>query len=388
MIKMSINTNSQALQTTIPLTPTARQMYAILMASLFVISMVLVPWGTADAAKTAVKFHPGHYMAIINSDKDNPNYIARVHSELKKTPALRGVVVRYRWEELESKKGDYDFRSMDKLLAGLAKQKKRLIVIVQTKTFKPKDALVPNYLKAKQYDGGIFPFHDHGDSKSKIKGHNVKLWNNQVRDRLGKLINAMGQHYNAHPYFEGIGLQETAMGQPIKAISSNQRKLYYDNLVKINKQIRSSFPNTMSTQLINHPRSIVKSMVTQLKGTGTTIGVPDVWLDEKGLSFDGRENKGIYTYYPGLAGKTPLLVQVERRNYLNSRRDGKGFKPSLQKINDFAKKDLKTNYLVWTRNSESIKKVLEFLNFRGQTRDPAGGLSKKCPSVYPSCKTN
>ncbi len=399
MIKINTNTNNQALQTTIPLTPTATksrinaslsitagQMHAILMASLFVISMVLVPWGTTYAANTAVKWHPGHYYGILNKRKDEPRYLKNVYRELKETPALRGVHIGYRWAELESKKGDYDFTSIDKRLAELAKQKKRLIIRLQTKSFTPERVITPNYLKAKLYEGGEFAFSASGGSQ-KVKGHNIKLWNNQVRDRLVQLIRAMGKHYNSHPYFEGIGLEETAMGQPIKAISSNQRKQFYDNLIIVNKEMRKSFPNTMTIQSVNYPRPILKSFVGQLKEMGTSLGGPDVRPGDYGLNVKGESNTpdGVYSYYPKLSGIVPLVPSVMPSNYINTRHDRKGHRPTVSELLSFARDELKATHIIWSRSHRYYSKVLETLNWRDQTRDPAGGLDTTCPKKYSSC---
>ena len=395
-----MNTNTQAISTTISFTLTAtkprvnsnfpivtKQMPAILMASLFVISMILVPWGTAYAANTAIKWHPGHYYGIINSQKDDPKYLANVYRELNETKALRGLKIPMTWAQLERGKGDYDFRSIDRHLARLAAENKRLVIVLQTKSFKPEVALVPDYLKAEKYEGGQFAISDYGDSTNAIKGHNIKLWNGSVRYRLVQLVRALGEHYNLHPNFEGIGLEETALGQPLVAISREQFDGFYENLLGVNKKMRIHFPNTMTFQFTNYPRGMLESFVDGLKNMGTSLGGPDVRLDDPGLFLKDQPNSpdGVYSYYPKLSGIVPLTPSVMPNNYLNTRYDGAGYKPTVQQLLSFARDDLKANYIFWSRMWESHTRVLEMLNSRDQTKDPAGGLDPTCPSKYPSC---
>ena len=154
LLSAAINTN---------LSIAAKQLYAYII--LIVLFTVLVPWKTVYAADTQtppvitpVKWHPGHYYTLMSAGKNNPKHLTQIYKELKETPALRGVQIRYEWAELESAEGVYNFTSIDQRLAELTAQKKRLIVLLQIKSFDPKTALVPNYLKAEIYDGGVFPF--------------------------------------------------------------------------------------------------------------------------------------------------------------------------------------------------------------------------------------
>ena len=117
-----------------------KQMQRILIASLFTISMILVPWGTATAQvppSNAVKWHPGHYISMVGDGKYNPDYMTQVYSELQQTPAIRGVMVRYAWGELEKAKDVYDFSNIKKLLTELAAQKKRLVILLEIKDSNP-----------------------------------------------------------------------------------------------------------------------------------------------------------------------------------------------------------------------------------------------------------
>ncbi|PSJ15718.1 glycoside hydrolase, partial [Nitrosomonas supralitoralis] len=105
-----------------------KYVHFLVAALLFIVSMVLVPLTTVAATTdpTSVKWHPGHYYTIMNWGNNNSKYLSVVYSELKATPALRGIQMRYLWAELEKSKGVYDFSSIDKRLAELTARNKRL----------------------------------------------------------------------------------------------------------------------------------------------------------------------------------------------------------------------------------------------------------------------
>lgn len=366
-----------------------KQIKSILTASLFAISMVLVPWGTvtAQVMGDAVKWHPGHYMTLMSYGKDKDFYMNDVYQELASTPALLGIQVRFLWAELEKSKGVYNFALIDKLLKEVTARGKRLIIQVQTKSFHPDWKLVPDYLKTPEYSGGVFPFKTFGNGA--IKGYNIKLYDIEVRNRLIALFNALGKRYNAHPNFEGIGMIESAFGQPAISVSNAQVNAWFDNLLYVHKQMKLQFPNTMTIQELNFPRDQLPDLIKGMKTIGTAIGCPDVWLQEPGLLFPGTKYspKGAYKYYAALSGVIPITPTVELPNYENTRWDESGYKPTISELFNFAKTELKANYVFWTRSPGYYEKVLEILNFNSQKAAPAGGLIAACPSSYPSCFT-
>lgn len=379
IIKTRVNTISAQL---------AKKIHAALMAS-FILSMILAMWGThAIGAVTpnAVKWHPGHYLMLMSYGKNSSYYLQNVYNELEAHSALRGVAVRFTWKELEPAKGVYNFSSIDKHLAEVAARNKRLMILLETKSFKP-IVMVPDYLKTATYEGGVFP---HGTRGSVIQGYNIKLWNTQVRDRLAALIDALGEHLNSHPYFEGLGLQETAMGQPLKPLTTTQTNSYYNNLLSLNQRMRDSFPNTMTFQLTNYPRGILKSFVGGLKEMGAALGAVDIFIQEPGLLFSPTKysSGGLYTYFPQLAGVIPQLAQVELSNYDNTKHDGTGYRPTVTELFNFGRDKLKVNYILWTRSPDYNDDLLRMLDQQAQKSTPSGGLTSTCPASIASCTTD
>jgi len=386
---MKTNNQLLAISSITPNTNTKVKPAHILAASLLlIISMILTPLNVLATTTdpTAVKWHPGHYYTTIKWGNNDSAYFSQVYSEIAATPALRGIQMRYFWSELEKSKGVYDFSSIDKRLAELSARNKRLVIQVQTKSFEPTWNLVPNYLKTAAYENGQFAFSSYGETT--IKGYNIKLWNPQVRDRLIALFEAMGARYNSHPNFEGIGMIESAMGQPIEPISSTQADEFFANMIQVNQKMRLFFPNTMTIQEVNYPRPILNTLVTQLKDMGATLSSPDTFPDEKDLNIKATQynpNQGIYNYYSDFSGMMAMAPTVMRKNYENTRNDGTGTVPTISEILAFARDTLHANYIFWSRIPGYYNQVLETLNLAEQTSDPAGGLSSVCPTAYSSC---
>jgi Beta-galactosidase len=338
-----------------------------------------------------VKWHPGHYVTIMGWGKNSPKYLEDVYAELQATPALRGVQIRYVWAELEPAEGRYDFTSIDQRLAELAAQGKRLVIQVQTKSFDPSWKLVPDYLKAVEYDGGAFTFESEKKGERAAhhttpRGYNIALWNPRVRDRLIALFQALGERYNSHPSFEGIGMIETAFGEPLVSLSADKIDGFYANLLHVHQQMRAQFPNTMTIQEVNYPRPMLQSFLRKLEEMGTALSSPDIFRDERGLSMNTPgAPRGIYTYYPELSGIVPLAPQVMRSNYRNTRGDGTGAVPAVSEILVFVRDELKANYIFWARTPDDFPRVLEMLSKPAQTGDPSGGLASTCPKAYRSC---
>lgn len=328
------------------LSSTCKVLLALLGISL--VSIFPVQYGQA-ATVNPIKWHPGHYTMLVG-DPNNPNLMNEVYTELAETPALRGVVIRFEWSELEKTLGVYNFKSIDARLKELTARNKRLVILLETKSF-DKTKLVPDYLLSAKYDGGVFPIGAYGSNV--VKGYNLKLWNNAVKERLAALITALGKRYDSSPNFEGIGLQETALGNPIKPLTNAQIDSFYKNLIDMDSHMRSQFPHTMVFQFTNYPRPLIKSVVDNLKITGGMLAATDIFMEDPGLLFPGSP-PGIYTYFPKNNGLMPLGAQVEEPNYFNTRHDGKGYKPTIAQILKFAKDNLHVNYLFLDQNSKNL----------------------------------
>lgn len=351
--------------------------------------MMLASTGPALAAPvitTPVKWHPGHYYMLVGSNPTTPYYLDQVYSELEKTPALRGAVIRYEWRELEPTQGKYAFGELRQRMTELAAINKRLIILIETKTFDATSRRVPDYLYTSAYDGGVFAYGASGGS-GKVKGHNLKLWNPKVRERFSALMRALGAEFNGYANFEGIGLQETAIAAPIPAVTKAQADGFYEGYLVVQKAMRDSFPNTMTFQYLNYPRNKLDTLIDGLTSMAGGVGCPDIFIEDEGLNLPATKYtaSGLYPRYPKLLGQVPLVVQVEHGNYLNTKFDNSGRKPSVAELLNFGRDSLKVNYLFWTRTPEYAPAVLKLLNQDKQKANESGGLQTDCPSVFASC---
>lgn len=241
-------------------------------------------------------------------------YLKDLYADLDATPALRGVLLRFTWTELEPTRGNYDFSVIEKHLSELATHHKQLILLVETKSFGyPNEAsIVPDYvLNDPQFEGAVFKFPAgagvmNGQSRTERRGSNLKLWNPQVCERLSALLVALDKRFNTHLQFEALGLQETAMGLSEESTTPQQEDAFFDNLLKLHAQLRTSFPNTVTIQFTNYPVRKLGLLTSRFRIMGPGLGGPDVFVSDRGLNRSG----GVYNYYPKFSGIVPLAPMV------------------------------------------------------------------------------
>lgn len=327
----------------------------------------------------AVKWHPGHYYTVFNNEPE----ALTINEELKANQALRGLQVRFAWSELETTEGLYNFSKIESKLAELAGIKKHLIILLQTKSFAQNVKFVPDYLLTDtKYEGGIYRYGT-SDGKISYKGDNIKLWNSYVRDRLNALVSELGKRFNNEVYFEGMGLSETDLGLPQIPLTSTQKNGYFANLINVNEKMRMAFPNTVTLQSVNYPQDILATLVGGLKTKGAGLSTSGVFPDDPTLA----GTNAIYSYFPKMSGFIPIAPQISYESFNNTSKDGSGHKPTLAELLTYARDNLKSNYIFWSRHKDYNTELLSLLNLDLQKNDPigAGGLKSQCPSVYPSC---
>lgn len=363
----------------------------VLIASLTLMGIITVLGGTKQAVgattpvvTNGVKWHPGHYYAIMNHGKDSSAYLSKVYKELQETPALRGIQISYSWPELEGAEGEYNFSSIAKRLSELSAINKRLVIVIDIKSslgnlVKDGERTVPDYLRTAMSEGGEFACGgpDH-------LGWNIKLWNPFVHERIIALVRALGQHFNSNPHFEGIGLSETAITDPILPLTAIQKNNYYANLLSVQKQMRNYFPNTLTFQFISYPRSILESFTQNLNEIGSGLGGTNVY-PEYLISLYPIYPPNVSSYFQKYSGIMPIIQLVRQSNYENTRADRTGYEPTVYELLSYARNSLKANYIFWTRHPDYYRNVLEMLNMKAQKSTPSGGLNPNCPSVYSSC---
>ncbi|MFT3769131.1 MAG: hypothetical protein QM820_27135 [Minicystis sp.] len=328
--------------------------------------------GVAGTLKAPYKWHPGHYVAPVGSMT-----LDSVLNEIENRPLFRGVQLRYTWRSIEKSKGVYDFSAIHADLDKVQGKHKRLLILLMTKAFGGGKA-APDYLRTPEYEGGVFTY----DSPSN-SGENIKLYVPAVRNRLIKLVQALGAELDQEPYLDRIQFNETSLGQVSPDLTPAQKTAFFDNLLLVHRATVAAFPTTVVTQFVNFPTAYVLPKIpNDLPLSHVALGGPDVFLDNPSL-----DNKA-YTYYPPLSNVVPLSPSVQNEDYEVPYHGGP---VSYQPVPDLyakAKNELKANYICWDARTwvvpgtskvpwTEVKKLVDSL----PQDDPAGGLNRQRPDA-------
>lgn len=338
--------------------------------------------GQVEARVASTKWHPGHYVLLYPKQKE-PEYFYSVMLDLRANPVFRGVQKKYFWNKLEPQKGTYDFSEIRSDLANLARINKQLILTVQAQSFITSEKLVPEYLLAEEYEGGVYPINTG-------RGFNVAYYNTPVQDRLIALVQALGREFDQHPNLEAINFEETSPSRQEPEWHRAYIKKYIDGMMRVAISAKQSFKHTLIIQYVNYPESSLPSVFKTLQTWGVGMGGPDTYQNNKFLA------QGVYSYYPKLAGELPIGVAVDYHNYQSSvGGSGPMDKPSIESIHRFAVSALKPNYMFWLRRTKEPSNgsnywddVLTYFKGMDSRVDPSGGLSANCPKAVTPCSNN
>jgi hypothetical protein len=327
------------------------------------------------AAGATIKWNPGHYVEY--GANANDFVIDAGLRETASMPFVKGIMVRANWSQLEKGKGEYDFSRVDRYLNKAKAKGKRLFLTLGTKTFDGGEA-IPDYMRTAQYSGGAFRI----GTITGTYGENAALYDDDVRDRLIALIQALGRRYNRDNSFEGITFNETAFGKIVKPLSDAQKEKFFANLAKVDTAARQAFPNSVVIQFINYPSNLVPALFTNMKDKGVGMGGPDVFINDPDL------NKSAYRFNPEAKGIVPIGMKVESDCYNAVRHGGPYVQVDVRDIYKFARDKLYANYVFWYRYTDRHNPWQDVLSmFKGEAfpSGGAGGLSASCPSKFANC---
>jgi len=333
------------------------------------------PVSASLVAGSVTKWNPGHYVQFGSNASD---FV--IDAALKETagmPFVKGIMIRASWWQLEKGKGQYDFSRIDRFLAKAKAKNKRLFLMVGTKTFDG-DKAVPDYLRTSQYSGGAFRI---GTIKGTY-GENMALYDDDVRDRLIALMQALANRYNKDNNFEGVAFNETAWGKMVKPLSSTQQKQFFSNFARVDTATRAAFPNSVVIQFINYPANFMPALFENMKDKGVGMGGPDVFINDPALE------RGAYTFNSKAKGVIPIGMKVESDCYNAVEHGGPYTKVDVRKIYSFARDRLHSNYIFWNRYTDKHNPWQDVLKmFKGEAfpTGGTGGLDAACPSKFGSC---
>ena len=334
--------------------------------------------GSAALSDARMKWNPGHYIATGRYDKLG---ILQILDEIKDLPQVKGLMLRYEWPQLETAKGVYDFSRIERDLALVQAAGKRLWIILGTKVFTVGGVAVPDYLRTAEYGGGAFKFSLDGSADR--LGENTALHNANVRDRLIALTTALGARINRHNALEGLTLSETALGQALVPLTEAQRSSFYSNLALVDTATKRAFPNTVTMQFINFPRTYMPGLINSMVSNSVALGGPDILMQDPDLT------TYIYPLYDLAKGKVAVGPSVQPSNYLRTAQNGPLNPPKISDLYAFGRNQLGANYMFWTRSFTGspapYPQVLDFFKSAAFPKDATGGLTATCPSTYTAC---
>lgn len=347
--------------------------------------LLLVHTALGSPVSPESKWHPGHYIYVDNR---------AVTPELLALPHFRGVQKNYNWRTLEPQEGHFDFSTLRTDLALAKKHGRQLVVQLTYKSFARGVRNVPDYLEGAKFGGGVY---------ATIMGsYNPVLWDDAVRARFKALIAALGREFDAHPNLEAVNLPETAPSikegaKPQPGVTPYTENGYFAALKDTMLALRHAFPRTVVIQYTNFPPNLLDQFTDYEKEIGVGMGGPDVYPREDAIS---HPTKGVYRFYPKLAGIVPLGAAVQITNYCVALKKRNALAMGYTTINgrpivitpedealipvrehlQLAQGQLKLNYLFWSdKLPEAFENVQKLLAEPDLANDPAGGLATALP---------
>ena len=238
------------------------------------------PGGSAPTTVNPANFHPGHYMSVGTSTG------TKGFSRIAGNPNFVGIKRSYKWVELETALGVYDFSRIASDLASAQSLGKRYwISIRETATNSNDLPWVPSYMWNDPKYGCGPRYYGTYERTASNGGWIVCFWNERTRDRFAALYTALGARFNGEPYFEGINLGETAINtSAAKACdcgySAAAVKAAFQHIALAAKV---AFPDKSVMQMINFAPYNLADFATWLAANGIGIGTPDVALHKNFL---------------------------------------------------------------------------------------------------------
>lgn len=283
-----------------------------------------------------------------------------------KTPELVGAQLKYTWKELEPRKDQYDFSSIQSDLDFLKAKGKKLFVQIQDVSFAMKNKHVPEYLVTEpEYHGGVAIHYVGEGQNAKPEGWIARRWDPNVAARFYKLLLELGKQFDGK--IAGLNLPETAF-----AYGDREDLLpngftyggYRDSVIENLKVLKKAFAKTIAIQYANFMpgewlpednKNFLGSIYAVAAEIGVGIGGPDL------LPYKPGQMKHAYRFIPQYAEKAPVGMAIQWNNYKHvNPRTGK--EVTVDEIYRFGVDYLKSDYLFWcTQEPYYTQKVIPFL---------------------------
>lgn len=269
------------------------------------------------------------------------------------TPTLIGAQLKYRWSELEPRRGEYNFSAIHHDLAVLERQGKRLFIQLQDISFVEARPNVPDYLlEGPEFHGGVAAqyFHpDNDESRVAFDAWVPRRWDPAVRARLAALFKALGAEFDGE--IAGINFAETSIGfgsagEPPEGYTP---ATYYEAMCDLMRSARAAFrqsdlliyANFMPGEsLPEDDHGYLKGIYQLADSLGVGVGGPDLlprrWYQRQhSLPLIAARAAGTVA---GVAVQDGNLADVDRRT---------GERVTVDELAAYARHPLHLDYLFW-----------------------------------------
>ena len=299
------------------------------------------------ACEVASSQEPRHYV-FYGLDRERITEPAFVE-----TPALVGAQLKYRWSELEPRRGEYDFSAIRYDLALLTRQGKSLFIQLQDVSFVEAHPNVPDYLlEEPEFHGGVAAgdFHpDNEESRAVFSSWVPRRWDPAVRARLIALVKELAAEFDGK--IAGINFAETSIdpGSDAEPWEGYTPAGYYEAIRDLMQSARAAFrtsdlliyANFMPGEsLPKDDKGYLKGIYRLADSLGVGVGGPDLlpkrWYQRQhSLPLIAARAEGTVA---GLAVQDGNLADLDRRT---------GKRVTVEELAAYARDPLHLDYVFW-----------------------------------------
>jgi hypothetical protein len=322
-----------------------------------------------------MKWNPGPYVLMPSGD-DHRTIVNERIPELCAMPNVKGLQIRNHWAGMESSKGAYDFTEEREIYDAISACGKRLVLQVWSVRFSPTcSGIVPSYITSNaEYEGGV-------TLTSSNDRCIAMLWKKTVMDRFIALKEALAREFEPLPYFEGIVVSETAVGN-LPSSAGYSASAFVAQLKRAIDSAASKFPTSNRILYLNFlaqgNQSLAIDLMQHMADNGIMMGGPDTFpppLDDTlGAAIYRGEIGGVdysRTIPAGFAVQPPEMGGTQG-----------DFK--IEEYYSHCTKTNKCSHMFWTRKQWeiSVGDTKWLTDIKPAIISGSLNISKGCPAAY------
>ena len=270
------------------------------------------------------EFHPGHYVFVSNKTV--------LPLDVLINPDIVGVKIKYHWRDLEVAFDTFDFSEIEEDLALLQSRNKRLWIQI---SWVQNDSILqpytPEYMWSEPAYGGSPPYYGNYERTINDGGWYPIFWNINVRRRMVRLFEALGDRFGNEEYIEGITIQETAAAQTVEFDCPG----FQQTLREVALSAKSSFDSKSVFQMINFACFDLVDHTSWLSSREIGLGTPDMHTFKEYLTGT------IYPMFLENHYRVPTGPDVQWDNYVRNNM-------SVRELLEFTIDATNPWYLFWT----------------------------------------